>query len=325
MDESDYLKEELYARIGTDPSIFEFLQSGSLDGLWYWDLENPEHEWMNGRFWELLGYDPKEKKHLAKEWQELINPDDLKVALENFHKHCENPNHPYDQIVRYRHKNGKTIWVRCRGIAIRNQDGKPIRMLGAHNDLTELKELEERLRWMASTDELTGLMNRRSFEEHFEWTLKNTQRSCEVLSLAMIDIDNFKCVNDSYGHQMGDSVLVAVAAAIKQGCRDNDFAARWGGEEFIVLLHGADTEQSVQVAERIKESVSQISIIDSKITVSIGLATFFPEAVEASSRFLEQSIMISDKALYAAKALGRNRVVHALTMDNGLSLTNSLK
>lgn len=315
MDESHYLKDELYARISTDPALFDFLQSGSLDGLWYWDLENPENEWMNARFWELLGYDPKEKKHLASEWQELIDPDDLKMALENFHKHCEDPAHPYDQIVRYTHKNGKTIWVRCRGIAIRNKEGKPIRMLGAHNDLTELKVLEERLRYMASTDVLTGLKNRRSFEEHFEWTLKDRQRTSEVLSLAMIDIDHFKNINDTFGHQIGDSVLVAVASAIKKGCRENDFPARWGGEEFIVLLHGADVKQSMMIAERIRKNIANLKIIDCEITASIGVLTFLPETAKVTHQYMEQYISMADKALYTAKNSGRNRVVHSTKID----------
>lgn len=316
MGESHYLKEELYSLIGTDPSIFEFLQSGSLDGLWYWDLENPENEWMNARFWEILGYDPKEKKHLASEWQDLIDPDDLKVALENFNKHCEDPTHPYDQIVRYRHKNGKTIWVRCRGIAIRDKQGKPIRMLGAHNDLTELKELEEHLRHLASTDALTGLMNRRCFEEHFEWTLKNTQRTSEVLSLVMIDIDHFKEINDNYGHQMGDSVLIAIAMAIKEGSRENDFPARWGGEEFIVLLHGADVEQSVMVAERIRENIAEIHLLDNKISASIGVSTFLPSTCDVSREFMDKCIALVDSALYEAKASGRNCVIHRVKTEN---------
>jgi len=142
MEDTNYLMTELYKLVSNNESIFDFLQKGSLDGLWYWDLENPENEWMNSRFWELLGYDPKEKKHQSKEWQDLINSDDLKTALENFKRHCEDPNHPYDQIVRYTHKSGRTIWVRCRGVAIRNNEGKPIRMLGAHNDITLQKEVE---------------------------------------------------------------------------------------------------------------------------------------------------------------------------------------
>jgi PAS domain S-box-containing protein len=144
--EIHYLKKELYERIQKDPVIFEFLQSGSLDGIWYWDLENQENEWMSPRFWTILGYDPEEKKHLASEWQDLIYPEDLTVAIENFKKHCVDPNHPYDQVVRYLHKNGSTVWIRCRGIAIRDKTGKPVRMLGAHTDLTPQKQAERALR-----------------------------------------------------------------------------------------------------------------------------------------------------------------------------------
>jgi len=140
-----YLQDELYKLIQSDESIFEFLQSGSLDGIWYWDLENAEHEWMSPRFWEIFGYDPNDKDHLASEWQDMINPDDLQKALDNFHKHCADPNHPYDQIVRYTHRDGSIVWVRCRGIAIRNSEGVPIRMLGAHTDLTQLKLTEQAL------------------------------------------------------------------------------------------------------------------------------------------------------------------------------------
>ena len=141
----NYLKQELYELIQTDRSVFEFLQEGALDGIWYWDLESAENEWMSPRFWGVLGYDYRKKKHLASEWQDLINPEDLKVAIENFQKHCENPDHPYDQVVRYRHKDGHTVWVRCRGVAIRDESGKPVRMLGAHTDLTPQKKAEEDL------------------------------------------------------------------------------------------------------------------------------------------------------------------------------------
>ncbi|MCP4607537.1 MAG: PAS domain S-box protein, partial [Planctomycetes bacterium] len=144
--EDNYLKNELYELIQKDISVFEFLQQGSLDGLWYWDLDEIENEWMSSRFWTTLGYDPAEKKHLVSEWQDLINPEDLQVALSNFNKHCADPKHPYDQVVRYIHKNGSIVWIRCRGIAIRDDTGKPIRMLGTHTDLTQQKKAEEALR-----------------------------------------------------------------------------------------------------------------------------------------------------------------------------------
>jgi PAS domain S-box-containing protein len=148
---SHYLEAELYSRIRTDPAIFDFLQEGSLDGLWYWDLENREHEWLSPRFWQVLGYDPNEKVHRASEWQDLIDPDDLQAAILNLEAHCADPAHPYDQIVRYQHKNGSTVWIRCRGLAIRDENGRTVRMLGAHNDVTQLMRLEREARELADT------------------------------------------------------------------------------------------------------------------------------------------------------------------------------
>ncbi|MEI6972600.1 MAG: PAS domain-containing protein [bacterium] len=145
MDEH-YLKQELYGLFRKDNSLFEFLQAGSLDGVWYWNLEKPTDEWLSPRFWEILGYDPAEKKHLASEWQDLIFEDDLKVATEHFKQHCADARHPYDQLVRYRHKNGSTVWIRCRGFAIRDETGKPIRMLGVHTNETPIKDAESELR-----------------------------------------------------------------------------------------------------------------------------------------------------------------------------------
>ena len=132
-----YLKRELYERVRNDPSIFEFLQEGSLDGIWYWDVEEPENEWLSPRFKSLFGYAEDEIPHTSAWWQENIFPEDLHIAIENFQKHCDDPTHPYDQVVRYRHKDGSTVWVRCRGLAVRDEQGKPVRMLGAHTDVTE--------------------------------------------------------------------------------------------------------------------------------------------------------------------------------------------
>ncbi|MFW5700762.1 MAG: PAS domain S-box protein, partial [Cyclobacteriaceae bacterium] len=141
-----YLKQELFHLLNKDESIFEFLQEGSLDGLWYWDLEHPENEWMNAKFWTTLGYDPSTKSHHANQWQDIIFSEDLAVAKDNLSKHCNNPDHPYDQVVRYKHADNSTVWIRCRGIAIRDEKGKPIRMLGAHTNITKEKEQEIELK-----------------------------------------------------------------------------------------------------------------------------------------------------------------------------------
>jgi PAS domain S-box-containing protein len=146
VDHDHYLKAELYQRVREDPAIFDFLQDGSLDGIWYWDLDNPEQEWLSPRFKEVFGYTDDEVPNTPEWWQANIFPEDGDRALENFRRHCADPKHPYDQIVRYRHKDGSTVWVRCRGLAIRDDTGRPRRMLGAHTDVTGIKQAEERLR-----------------------------------------------------------------------------------------------------------------------------------------------------------------------------------
>ena len=140
-----YLKEELYQQISTCPEIFDFIQEGSLDGLWYWDLQNPEEEWMNPRFWTTLGYDPAKMPHKASAWQDIIFPEDKASAIEAFNRHLEDPSFPYDQIVRFRHQNGSVVWIQCRGMIIRDRKGTPLRMLGAHTDVTALKQKEATL------------------------------------------------------------------------------------------------------------------------------------------------------------------------------------
>ena len=137
------LKKELYDLIRTDESIFDFIQDSALDGLWYQDLENPENEWMNTKFWTVLGYNPEEMSHKPSAWHSIINPDDLKLANDNLTRHCENQEHPYDQVVRFTHKDGSTKWIRCKGMAIRDNKGKPIKMIGSHQDVTDINQAKE--------------------------------------------------------------------------------------------------------------------------------------------------------------------------------------
>lgn len=127
------------------PEILEFIRCAALDGLWIWDLREPTNEWMDDRFWKTLGYELATMPHLSSAWQGLIHPDDLQCALTNFARHVADPNHPYDQIVRYRHANGSTVWVRCRGLVLRDADNTPHRMLGARVDVTELELAKQEL------------------------------------------------------------------------------------------------------------------------------------------------------------------------------------
>ena len=140
-----YLERELRERFRTDPEIFDFLEQGAWDGIWYWDVEQPEREWMSPRLKQVFGYEEHEIPNTSRWWREHIFGEDLDLVLRNFKAHCEDPNHPYDQTVRYRHKDGSTVWMRCRGIASRNAAGQPVRMLGVHQNVTKLKTIQARL------------------------------------------------------------------------------------------------------------------------------------------------------------------------------------
>ena len=137
---------ELYRLFAHEPSVVDFLLEGSMDGLWYRDLKTQEHEWRSARFWQVLGYPPEEKQHLVSELQNIIFSEDLALAQENIHRHCLNPDFSCDQTLRFRHKNGSTVWMHCRGLIIRDGDGRPHRMLGIHQNVTKLKEAQSAYR-----------------------------------------------------------------------------------------------------------------------------------------------------------------------------------
>jgi diguanylate cyclase (GGDEF)-like protein len=185
--------------------------------------------------------------------------------------------------------------------------------------LTEQQKLAQRLEQLnkdlerrAMTDDLTGLPNRRAFDEAIRRELERAKRIEKPLCLLMLDLDKFKNVNDHHGHQAGDAVLVEVAAVLRDTCRACDFAARLGGEEFIVLLPHTPKDGAIVAGERIRERVEKLVIpYDKKalrITVSIGVAE-----IEDPSRPRTEVIAMrrADDALYEAKEQGRNRVVAA--------------
>lgn len=126
------LEQEFNQKIKNDISTFEFICNEVLDGIWYWDLENPEHEWMSKNYWTTLGFDPSEMPYTSDSWQEIIHADDLVLAREMLQLHFENPTIPYDQTVRMFKKDGEVVWIRCKAQALANENGKLIRMIGAH-------------------------------------------------------------------------------------------------------------------------------------------------------------------------------------------------
>ena len=133
----NYLQKELYGLVREGDIILDFFQNVSLDGMWYWDLENHENEWMSESFWTTLGYDPAEMPHKITAWKGIVNKEDLERVEKAIEQHLSEPDSNFDEIIRYKHKTGHTVWIRCTGLAIRNEEGVPIRMLGTHIDISE--------------------------------------------------------------------------------------------------------------------------------------------------------------------------------------------
>lgn len=153
-------------------------------------------------------------------------------------------------------------------------------------------------------DSLTGLHNRRSFDEHLPRELARSQRVGEPVCLLMIDIDHFKRLNDLHGHPAGDAVLRRIASSISSCTRPSDHVARYGGEEFVVVLSGIDIDQAIAVADRIRRQIAQLDLGPAKSTVSIGVAEHQPNQESGSAELITEA----DRALYVAKHSGRNRV-----------------
>lgn len=179
-------------------------------------------------------------------------------------------------------------------------------MLCMVHDITEQKRLEHELERAASRDPLTGLWNRRQFPRLVERAQSQSQRYTQTYSLMLVDVDNFKVVNDNFGHQAGDEFLIFLAHTLEARVRENDVVCRWGGEEFLVLLPQTKLEGALHLAESIRETVEKASHPNlPRLTVSIGVSQH--QADEDTATLFKRA----DEALYRAKAAGRNRVMSA--------------
>lgn len=165
--------------------------------------------------------------------------------------------------------------------------------------------LLQQVQKMADTDALTGVSNRRTFEQVLEREVSRAERNGEQVTLMMVDIDHFKSVNDTHGHQMGDEILKKVAATLVTGCRDFDVPARYGGEEFAVILPSCSSKESLVVAERLRRSIGTADN-PVPITASAGVATFPTHAGDPA-----KLIAAADEALYESKRAGRDRVTRS--------------
>jgi diguanylate cyclase (GGDEF)-like protein/PAS domain S-box-containing protein len=318
-----------------DRERFELFVQATGDGIWDWNLSDNKF-YFSSRWKSMLGFADDEFVGSFVEWQNLVHPEDLGKLLMMWSK-CTEGETSYTIEYRIKNKSGYYIWVASRAIALIDENGDVYRLAGSHTDITEKKEAELKLlnhqkyleaeiaastaeleqankllRELASIDGLTGLNNRRAFDEAIKREWNRCKREHKTFSLIMLDIDFFKKYNDTFGHLEGDIVLKKLSGALTATVRRaTDIVARYGGEEFVVILPDADEKQVLDAARKIQKHVDELNIPAVKestyknVTFSMGIGTTMPSDINSWESTLEQV----DQALYKAKETGRNKII----------------
>ncbi|MCV2356446.1 EAL domain-containing protein [Paucibacter sp. B2R-40] len=281
------------------------------DGVWDWYVQSGV-ELYSSRYLQIYGYAESDVRPTPAEFDARTHPDDLAQMQADRDAHFCGHTGSYSNEHRVLCKDGNWKWIHSRGMVIsRDAQGRPLRMVGTHTDITQRKAAEALIWQQAHFDPLTGLPNRRSLRERLELGLSEARQQAGALALLFIDLDHFKEVNDTLGHDMGDRLLIEAGARIQACLRPGDTVARMGGDEFTVLLRADAAAPQIETTAR--ETALQIIAALSTafhlatervfVSASIGISHFPQDGQEIESLFKH-----ADQALYAAKAAGRNRL-----------------
>jgi diguanylate cyclase (GGDEF)-like protein/PAS domain S-box-containing protein len=276
------------------------------DGVWDWDVQSGvEH--FSKRLLEMYGFQEGEIPNMAAELDSRTHPDDVAQMALDRDAHFAGRTAIYHNEHRIRCKDGSWKWVLSRGMLInRDTDGRPLRMIGTHTDITDRKSAEALVRQQAFFDTLTGLPNRRMLRDRLEQEIKRCKRDAQQLAILFIDLDHFKEVNDTLGHGNGDLLLVQAAQRIQDCVREADTVARMGGDEFTVILTEVSDaprlEPTLQKILRAVEQVFQLGNEQVFVSASIGITLYPADACD-----IDDLLKNADQALYVAKGAGRNR------------------
>jgi len=294
---------------------------GSSDAPWDWDLKSGEL-YYSERWWSMLGFSAGEIEPDNEVWRRMMHPEDVSGVSTFLQALLDGPRETYSVEFRLLNRDGYAVPILSRGYVLRDDDGKALRISGTNTDLTERKLADQRIHELAYFDPLTGLPNRRFLTEQLAETLAHSAHSGEFGALLFIDLDNFKLLNDTLGHAVGDLLLHQVAQRLRetvrvQACgeeagnlRCDAHVARLGGDEFVVVLEHLGTVRADAVAaargvaERLLGVLGkpfQLGPHSARSTPSIGVTLF-----DADATGIEQLLMEADLAMYRAKADGRN-------------------
>ncbi|MCX5578096.1 diguanylate cyclase domain-containing protein [Kaistia terrae] len=271
--------------------------AGSGEGVWDWCIANNQ-TYFSDSWYAILGYQRHELEETVATWDLLRHPDDTAENRRRIQDHLEGRTPRYSVEQRFRHKNGHWIWVLDRGSVVEfDADGRPYRAVGTLQDISRRRARQDELDRRAHHDPLTGLANRAALSDSFEKWSAEGRSFCFLL----IDLDDFKPINDRFGHQFGDHALLAIADRIRACLGKDDVAARIGGDEFALLIQAPDADAEI-AAKRLIERISEpIGFAESVVTTgaSIGIARVTDGAPD-----FESTYRLTDIALYDAKAAG---------------------
>jgi diguanylate cyclase (GGDEF)-like protein/PAS domain S-box-containing protein len=287
---------------------YALAMSGANAGLWDWDLD-AESVFYSARFKSILGCAQDEIGGSPNDWLKRVHPDDQRILDAAFAAHLAGLTPHLECEHRVLHKDGRYRWMLCRGLAVREPDGRAVRMAGSLTDITERKLSEQQLLHDAFHDALTSLPNRALFMDRLDRSLARATRNPEHrVAVLFLDLDRFKLINDSLGHLMGDRLLAETARRLERCLRPEDTVARLGGDEFAILLEGvAVVDDAVRIAERIEQQLRRpVALGGNEVfaAASIGIAL---SAVGGGKA--EDLVRDADTAMFRSKAMGSGRPV----------------
>ena len=276
------------------------------DGVWDWDIARGT-EVFSPRFQEMYGFADGEMPDGAQALDDRTHPDDRAAMQQARQDHFDGRTASYVNEHRLRCKDGSWKWILSRGMVIsRDANGRPLRMIGTHTDITDRKNAEALVWQQANFDPLTGLPNRRMLRDRLAQELKKTARDGRQLAILFVDLDHFKEVNDTLGHDAGDQLLIEAAQRIRSCVRDSDTVARMGGDEFTLVVSELDNTQRLDriLHDVLQAMATHFQIGDEQVYVSASIGiTIYP----TDGREVETLFRNADQALYVAKGGGRNR------------------
>jgi diguanylate cyclase (GGDEF)-like protein/PAS domain S-box-containing protein len=312
----------LEASLRESEERFRFMAKTTGDVLYRLKYSTMKYDYISPSILELTGYSPEEIDAIGFSSLvikvESLGENNLSIAdIARNRQERKTGQYLADYLIRK--KTGESRWLGDHSFPWLDESGNLIGSVGILSDITERKRVEATLRKMnqdlhllATLDGLTGVANRRRFDEFISREWGRMRRERTPLSLILCDIDFFKLYNDTYGHQAGDDCLRAVAQAIRKSVnRPTDLVARYGGEEFAVVLSNTNAKGAVKIAENIRRQVEELSVAHHQpsgsrnLTISCGVSCLTPVEDNAPDRL----IALADKGLYEAKNQGRNRVI----------------